>query len=462
MTSPWPMVPREAVGFALLAAAVVAVTTPGCSPKVVSARTPPPPVVTVVEARKTTVPIMAEPIGTTRALQEVSVRARVRGFLKEIHFEEGADVKKGQLLFVIDEDPFKVKLAEAQASLEQAEASLRKARDSKAREVADAQVALGKAMLALAEVEERREQALYQKKASSVEDVQRKQAMRQKDAAQLDAYKASLEQAKADYDTAIAAAEADIAGAKARVEDARIDLGYCRMNSPIDGRIGLAQVKPGNLVGPAAHGGGSDYTELAVVRQLDPMGVDIQVSSRYLDRVTRLIARGLPVEVYRPGLEGEEDRRLSGKATVIDNAVDPSTSTVRVQAEVANPEKVLLPGEYVKADVKVGEARDAVVVPEQAVIETQAGPTVYTVDQHGKVAVVPVRATFTYEGLRVLDSGLDPGQPVIVDGMQLVRAGMTVKPETARPDELPATNPSPPAKGAGTKTSQPQPAHRKG
>ena len=127
-----------------------------------------------------------------------------------------------------------------------------------------------------------------------------------KDAAQVEAYKASLEQAKADYETNILAAQADVAGAKARVTDAQIDLGYCRMSSPIDGRIGLAQVKLGNLVGPTTGGGGSDYTELAVVRQLDPMGVDIQVSSRYLDRVTRLIAQGLPVEVFRPGLEGEQ------------------------------------------------------------------------------------------------------------------------------------------------------------
>ena len=178
------------------------------------------------------------------------------------------------------------------------------------------------------------------------------------------------------------------------------------MSSPIDGRIGLAQVKLGNLVGPATGGGGGDYTELAVVRQLDPMGVDIQVASRYLDRVAQLIDQGLPVEIFRPGLEGEEARRFPGKATVIDNTINPTTSTFLIQAEVANPEKTILPGEYVKANAKVGEAKDAVVVPEQAVVETQAGPTVYTVDEQGKVAVVPVRATFTHEGLRVLESGL--------------------------------------------------------
>jgi len=189
----------------------------GCSRELGASRTPPPPVVSVVEARKMTVPIMAEPIGTTRALNEVSIRARVRGFLKEIHFQEGADVKAGDLLFVIDEEPFKVKLAEARANLEQAEAALKRAQDSKAREVAEAQLSVGNAMYALAEVEERREMVLQKRNASSVEDVQRKKAIRQRDEAQVEAYKASLEQARADYDTSIVAAQADVSAAKARI-----------------------------------------------------------------------------------------------------------------------------------------------------------------------------------------------------------------------------------------------------
>ena len=433
------------LGWVAPGAVLLLFMIPGCSPKVGAARTPPPPVVTVVEARRMAVPVMAEPIGTTRALQEVSIRARVRGFLKEIHFVEGGDVKAGQLLFVIDEEPFKAKLAEAQAALEQAEAALKRAQDSKAREVYQAQLAVAKTELTLSEIEERREQQLFQRKASSLEDVQRKQALRMKDAAQVEAYKASLEQANADYETGALAAQADVAGAKARVTDTQIDLSYCRMSSPIDGRIGLALVKLGNLVGPAAGGGGSDYTELAVVRQLDPMGIDVQVSSRYLDRVTRLITQGLPVDVFRPGIEGEQQPRLRGKATVIDNTVDPLTSTFKVQAEVPNAEKSLLPGEFVKADVKVGEVKEAVVVPEQAVVETQAGPTVYVVDKQGKVTVVTVRATFTYDGLRVVESGLEPGQSVIVEGLQMVRSGMIVKAEPAPPDAPREATPGPAA-----------------
>ena len=164
--------------------------------------------------------------------------------------------------------------------------------------------------------------------------------MRKKDAAQVEADKASLDQAKADYETGIVAARADVDGAKAAVPDAEIDLGYCRMFSPIDGRIGLAQVKLGNLVGPATGGGGSDYTELAIVQQLDPMGVDIQVSlplprpGHAADRAGALRSRS-----SGPGSRGRKPAAFRGKATVIDNTIDPTTSTFLVQAEVANPDE---------------------------------------------------------------------------------------------------------------------------
>lgn len=436
------------LGFAWASAAIM-----GCSSQAGVPKPPPLPTVTVVEARQMTVPIMAEPVGTTRALQEVSVRARVRGFLKELHFDEGGDVKAGQLLFVIDEEPFKARVAEAQAELEAAQAALQKAQDSKAREVATAQLALDQAALELSEIEERREQSLMKRNASTVEDVQRKQTIRKKNVAQVQADRANLDQAKADHETNIGAAQADVARAKAKLLDAQIELGYCRMTSPIDGRAGFVEVKLGNLVGPAAGGGGSDYTELVVIRQLDPMGVDIPVASRYLDRVMKLINQGLAVEVFRPGLEGEEARRFPGKATTVDNTINPTTSTFQIRAEVANAAKTILPGEYVKSRAKVGEVRDAIVVPEQSVVETQAGPTVYIVDEQSKVKVVPVRATFTHEGLRVLQSGPQPGQKVIVEGLPLVRSGMTVKVLQASPT-TPASPEAPAAASPSTKAAE--------
>ena len=208
------------------------------------------------------------------------------------------------------------------------------------------------------------------------------------------------------------------------------------MSSPIDGRIGVAQVKVGNLVGPAAGGRRRRLHRAGHVRQLDPMGVDIQVTSRYLDRVTRLIAQGLPVEVFRPGLEGEEARRFPGKATVIDNTIDPTTSTFLVQAEVANPEKTLLPGEYVKADVKVGEVRGRGRRPRAGRGRDPGRPDRLHRRRAGQGGRRPGPGDLTYEGLRVLESGLEPGQSVIVEGLQLVRPGMTVKTEPAPPDAL--------------------------
>jgi RND family efflux transporter MFP subunit len=447
----WPL----ARGAIALGTACVVATISGCSSPAGAERVPPPPVVSVVEARRMTVPIAAEPIGTTKAIQEVSVRARVRGFLKEMHFVEGGDVKSGQLLFVIDEEPFKAKLAETRAKLDAAQANLKQAQDSKAREIATAKRAVGKATLELAEVEERREIALFKRNATTAEEVQKKQALRVRDAAQLEADQANLEQSKADFETNILTARADVEGAKAALLEAEINLSYCRMSSPIDGRIGLAEVKLGNLVGPASAGGGGDYTELAVVRQLDPMGIDIQVSSRYLDRVSQLIGQGLTFEIFRPGIAGDQGRRFPGKATVIDNTINATTSTFLMQGEIANPNKSLLPGEYVKANAKVGEVKDAVVVPEQSVVETQAGPAVYIVDDQGKVNITPVRATFTYEGLRVVESGLKPGQNVIVEGLQLVRTGMTVKTRPASPVAAPAPEPVPAAEKGDAPASTP-------
>src|SRR5512135_806580 len=427
-----------------LGVACASVTISGGSSRVGTERLPLPAVVSVVEARTMDVPIQASPIGTTDALQQVSIRARVRGFLKEQHFEEGAEVKAGQLLFVIDEEPFRVQLDANRAKLDKAKAALEAAKQSKAREVAKAQLDVNQAQLDFARVEERREQALLKRNASTVEDVERKTTLRKRAEAEVEAAQASLEQAKADYDTNLLAAQAQVEAAQAAVREAEINLGYCRMSSPIDGRAGEAKIKLGNLVGPSQ--GSQDYTELTTVQQLDPMGVDIQVASRYLDRAAELIQKGLPVKIARPGVEGDEDYPYAGTAFFIDNTINPTTSTFLIKARVANPGRRLLTGEYVKVNVTVGAVAGAVVVPEQAVIETQAGPTVYTVDKQGKVAVAPVRATFTHEGLRVLESGLEPGQRVIVEGLQLVRAGMTVKAEPAPPDALRAPGPGPIAK----------------
>ena len=202
------------------------------------------------------------------------------------------------------------------------------------------------------------------------------------------------------------------------------------MSAPFEGRIGEAKVKVGNLVGPTSPGG-SDNTILATIQQLDPIGVDVLVSSRYLARATLLTRKGLIVRLTRPGLEGEEEHPEEGQCYFIDNTIDPNTSTFLVKAKIPNPRQTLLPGEYVKLRMVVDNIQGGVVVPEQAVTETQAGPVVYVVDARGMVDLQRVKAAQTFEGLRVITEGLDAGVPVIVEGLQMIRPGLPVKTEEA-------------------------------
>jgi membrane fusion protein, multidrug efflux system len=377
------------------------------------------PEVLVVVSKKMSMPIVVNPIGTTRALNDVTIRARVKGFLEEKHFEDGKNVKKGTLLLIIEEKPYQIKLELAKAELAGAEAALKKAKASKANIVSKARLALDMAQLRLDEIEERREQLLLARKAVSQEDYDKSQAQRKKSAAQVDADRASLEEAEADYTIDIENAQAEVVKAKSSVDDAALNLTYCRMVAPIDGRIGELKFKPGNLVGDGS------ATELVSIQQLDPMGLDLRPPARYLPNATALVSKGLHLNVI---VEGERPHPHAGTTLFVDNQVDTETGTFLVRASVPNPDGAVLPGQYVKASIIVGDYVDAVVVPEQAVAEGQEGARVFVVDADNKVQFQKVAAIDAYQGLRVLESGLDAGQRVIVEGVQLVRPGQTVKP----------------------------------
>jgi membrane fusion protein, multidrug efflux system len=410
-------------------AALALLTLSGCQQT--DAKAPPPsPTVGVVESRRMSVPIEVAPNGTTRALEDVTIRARVRGFLTERHFVEGALVKKGQLLLVIDEEPYQVALQSARARQAEADASLKKAEESKGREVSAAQLDLDRAQLRLAQILERRNRALVSRNAGSAEDLDKTEADRRRWESQVEADHAHLAQAKSDYAVGIASAGAQVSAAKAAVRDAELNLGYCRMVAPLEGRIGEARVKVGNLVGPD-QGGGGGFTDLATIQQLDPIGVDLRLSSRDLDRTTTLIEGGLPVRLIRPGPAGPQEHPYEGRCFFIDNTVDQTTSTFLVKAQIPNPGGKLLPGEYVKVRMVVERLENAVVVPAPSVVESDAGTIVHVVDAQGKVAVRRVVAGQAYEGLRVITKGLDPGASVIVDGLQMIRPGLSVKTEPA-------------------------------
>jgi membrane fusion protein, multidrug efflux system len=418
---------RRVVGGAVVALGLA--TLSGCEQTVTKAL-PPAPTVGVVESRRMSVPIEVTPNGSTRALEDVTIRARVRGFLTERHFAEGSLVKKGQLLLVIDEEPYHVAVQMARARQLEADAVLRKAEESQGREVSAAQLDLDRAQLLLAQIQERRNRALVARSAGSAEDLDKTEADRKRWEAQVDADRARLVQAKTDYTVGIASAQAQVSAAKAAVRDAELSLGYCRMYAPLQGRIGEARVKVGNLVGPE-QGGGGGFTDLATIQQLDPIGVDVRLSSRDLDRTTALIEAGLAVHLIRPGPAGPQEHPFEGRGFFIDNTVDETTSTFLVKAQVPNPGGKLLPGEYVKVRMVVDRLENAVVVPAASVVESDSGTIVHVVDAQGKVAIRRVVAGQAYDGLRVITQGLDSGLSVIVDGLQMIRPGLSVKTEPA-------------------------------
>lgn len=416
--------PRRALGSVAAATMLILV---GCQ-KPAAPPAPLAPTVGIVESRRMNVPLLVTPNGTTRALEDVTIRARVRGFLTERHFEEGAFVKKGELLLVIDEEPYRVALDSARAKLAEAEAARRKAEDSKVREVAAARLELSRSQLLLAQIHMRRSVELRDRNAVSSAELDEITADHQKWKAQVEADSADLEQARTDYTVGIASAKAQVAEADAAVHEAELNLGYCRMYAPLDGRIGEAKVKVGNLVGPDAAGGGT-FTDLATIHQLDPIGVDIRLSSKDLDRTRDLLRTRLAVRVSRPGPAGDLEHPEEGTCYFVDNQIDELTSTFLAKARIPNPGGTLLPGEYVKVRMEVGRLDDSVVVPAPAVMESETGPIIYVVDAQRKVAVRSVKTGPTHAGLRVITHGLAAGVPVIVEGLQSIRPGLEVQTE---------------------------------
>lgn len=417
-----------AAGYGL--AGLAAIVTMGCAGRAAQPEQRPAPLVTVVKAELRDMPIVVEAIGTTRALNEVTVRSRVAGFLEQGPpelFQEGSDVSKGQLLLVIDEAPFQAARDSAKATLDQNEAELAAAKDSKEVAIHQAQLLVSQARQFYAQVQERRAQQLYARNAITREEYDEKKADLMQADADVQAKRADLDQAGVTFSSNIALSEAKVAKAKADLTQAELDLSYCRMSSPIDGRAGELQVKLGNYVGKYAGTSGGESGSLLMVEQLDPMGIDFRPSSRFLPAITGLVKGGLTCKLF---VQGERPFPHDGKLIFLDNTVDPTTSTFLLRASVPNPDKTLLPGDYVRTRTTIGTYEQVVVVPEPAVVETQSGPSVFVVDQSSVVTRVPIKRLDTHEGLVAVEAGLEPGQQVVVKGTPLIRSGQPVRVES--------------------------------
>jgi membrane fusion protein (multidrug efflux system) len=377
----------ERVPFRLISAATAAVILAACGQKP-SAPPPQTPEVGVITIQPTTVPVVSELPGRTSAFLVAQVRARVDGIVLRREFTEGADVKAGQRLYKIDPAPYIAALNTAKATLAKAQANV---------VTQNALAARYKILVA----------------ANAV--------------------------SKQDYDNAVSTqgqAVADVASGKAAVDTAQINLGYTDVVSPITGRTGLSQVTPGAYVQASA------ATLLTTVQQLDPVYVDLTQSSvdglklRRDIQEGRLQTSGANAAKVTLILEDGRTYTESGKLQFSDVSVDQGTGSVTVRAIFPNKDRVLLPGMFVRARIDEGVNDKALVVPQVGVTHDQKGqPTALVVGADNKVALRQLVTSGTYGDKWVVDSGLNAGDRVIVQGTEKARPGSTVKPVDA---QLPA------------------------
>ncbi len=321
------------------------------------AEQPQPRPVLATKAISKNVPLYLDEIGTCAAYETVQVQAQVSGVIISRDFQDGSDVKKGDLLFTIDLRPYQAALdqAKAQAALDQL--TLKRQEDLRARKVISPQ----------------------------------------------------------DYDTAVANAEKS----KAAAEAAQVNLDFCYIKSPIDGRVGLRNVDIGNLVGPSS-------PPLVTIQRLDPIYTDFTVAENDLPLVRQYLGGPqVKVQTYPPD---NSIALRTGDLYFIDNAVQPGTGTVKARAVTPNPDRALWPSQFVRVRFILDMLENATLVPSPAVQVSQSGPFVFVVKPDNTVDLRPVKPGQRQEGdLTVISNGLHPGETVVVTGQLALAPGTKVE-----------------------------------
>lgn len=326
--------------------------------------------VMVASVVQKSIPVQLDSVGAVEPYSTVSIRTQVAGAVTKVHFKEGEDVKEGDLLFTVDTRPF-------EAALKQAEANLGK----------------DMAILANAREQARRYAELVKKQYVSVEQ---------------------YDQIKTNADSLEAVVEAD----KAAIDNAKVNLSYCRIFSPVTGRTGSLLVNEGNVVRT------NDVTPLVTINQISPIYVTFNAPEQSLPEIKKRLAAGkLKVQALSPGAARPEE----GDLTFVDNTVDRTTGTIKLKGTFANRERTLWPGQFVKAVLKLSDQSDAVVVPSQSVQVGQEGQHVFVLRGDSSVDLRPVVISRTLNGESVVEKGLKPGEKVVTDGQFLLGAGSKVQ-----------------------------------
>lgn len=355
----------------------------------------PPPAVVVAPVIQKTISIYREYVGRTVANYTVDVRPQATGILETAPFAEGEAVKKGQILFTIDPTEYKAALQSSQAQLAKSEA-----------DVTQAKANLGK----------------NQQDVARYAPLVKQQAIPQE---QYDDAVAAEKTAEAQ----VQQAQAEVKGSQAAINQAQINLGYTIIRSPLDGIAGKRQVDPGNLVSPGM------TTPLVTVSSVTPMRVDFNISEtdylRYITQNKNQAARKREAQKISFGLLLPDGSAYPhpGRFYMAGSAVNAQTGTLLIEAEFPNPQGFLKPGQFCRVRFSAEQAPNAILVPQQAIVELQGAQVAMVVDAEHKVELHTITTTGTYENDSIVSQGLQAGQQVIVEGQQKVRPGMIVKPE---------------------------------
>ncbi len=340
--------------------------------------------VSVAPAVRENMPVYLVGLGSVTPLNAVSVKSRVDGQLTQVVFKEGQQVKKGQLLAVIDPRPFEVQLSQAQATLFKDQAQLKDARLNY----------------------QRYKDLLQQSGAMSQQQVDTQAAL-------VDQY------------------EGAVRNDQAQIDNAKLQLTYCHLTSPIEGRIGLRLVDPGNIV----HA--SDANPMLVITQLQPITVIFTLPQDQLPEVARqLRSRTLQVEAYS---RDDQTKLSTGHLLTIDNMIDQTTGTGRLKAEFPNPDNALWPNQFVNVHLLLKTLNNSIVVPAAALQRGPQGTFAYVVKDDKTVDVRPVTVALTQGTAAAISQGLNPGDEVVTDGQDKLQAGSHVETRAA---PAPGNNPS--------------------